>query len=345
MNSLEKIQLLQQLLARVRRNAQASRIGATSLIMTEPSSALPADADLVEPVADEDWSDVDAVASGPVSAEAVADLDLELLEEDIIEITEEELEPEEPEAEIAEVAPPPTAAAAVFDATEIAIEEEELEELPVSSRRPKVAAASMDEALASAAQQMQLGEPEEVEVPIKTPPPESGRQVAGPSPAQLEAPSVPAIDESVGAEPARIEQQAAAEAGPTPEQLGQTVELEEAEGPELELAAPAEAPAAPALTDELEAALPASEAPSRYDEALVPPAEARQELERHRDKEGLPAAPEPAAPAPSPAIPPQPEVTRRPAVVAAAPVAAFTGAAPAFEPTTFLELLDASLGL
>jgi hypothetical protein len=96
-----------------------------------------------------------------------------------------------------------------------------------SSRRPRVAA-SIDEALAEA-----TGD-SETEIPIKTPPPESGRQPTE-GPYTATAPG--------------------ALASPTAEQLGETLELEEPTSEEIELDLIAEEE--PSEPEELEVELPA----------------------------------------------------------------------------------------
>ncbi len=81
--------------------------------------------------------------SAPVEPEPIEELEL-LDEEEFVNLTDAEMEAEEP---------------------------------PASSRRPK-AAESMDEALAGAAEQLDMEEGREI--PLKTPPPESGPQAAPP---------------------------------------------------------------------------------------------------------------------------------------------------------------------
>lgn len=122
--------------------------------------------------------------------------------------------------------------------------------------------------------------------PLKTPPPESGPQEA-PPPQGFAQPPLP--DDLLEADIS----------GPRPEQLGQTVELEEGEPAELELSEAPPAIAEPAVEEE-------------------PPISAE-----------------------SVAI--QPEVFTRPA--AEGVPAQFASAVKTFRPSTFLELLDASLSL
>ncbi|HXK19247.1 MAG TPA: hypothetical protein VNG33_15645 [Polyangiaceae bacterium] len=244
--------------------------------------------------------------------------------------------------EVTEGTPPPGDVDIDFD--------DEDEQPPVSSKR---VASSMDEALAAAAEQAEA----EREVPIKTPPPESGPQAA-PLPTGLTAPHAPDVDALLGGEldiPTRGE--TAAAAGPTTEQLGQTIDLEEARGPSLELAEHRIATPAPARVEELEVALPPRDVALGYDESLQPPPEARQELDAHRRRteDDIAPPPEPLAQVPSveagqaPAMVPfdaaaaGPEVIARPAP--AGTPEAFGLVRDSFRPNSFVELLDASLAL
>ena len=94
-------------------------------------------------------------------------------------------------------------------------------------------------------------------MPIHTPPPESGPQEAV-LPAGIEAPRAAEFDDESGlVRPSSH--------GPTPEQLGETIELDGADGPEIEIevaavAEPEPAPVRPA--EELEVMLPRAEMPS-----------------------------------------------------------------------------------
>jgi len=327
MNPADKLSRLHELLERVRRNASAPRPALAAVVAVAPTNGGAAGAPA------EDWSE--AVDSAPMSEPELIE-DVELLDEDILDVTpEEELEPEEAAAE--EVQPEPVAVASAADTGLDFDEAEEAEEPPASSRRPTPAATSMDEALATAAQQIDLGSSEETAVPLKTPPPESGRQVAGPPSGALGAARVPeALEtaETAAEEPTELELPEAP-TGPTPEQLGETIELEVSEGPELELAAPVEPGPAPA-PDALEAPIPASEAPGEFDQALVPPPEARADLKRRRQEAAAKARDAAEA---------GPEVVRRRPVPAEALPATYGAQAQVFEPNTFLELLDASLKL
>jgi hypothetical protein len=155
-NVEDKISRLEDLLARVRKNSAAPRERVELQAAAEPVAAEP------EPngngAAAEEYYDEEEVE------------DLELSEEDIVDLTE------------AEEAPQPAVAAAELD-----WEDEELE-APASSRRP-IAAPSMDQAIASAAEEPVAME-EGREIPLKTPPPESGPQEAPPMPAHAPLPEI-----------------------------------------------------------------------------------------------------------------------------------------------------------
>jgi hypothetical protein len=196
--------------------------------------------------------------------------------------------------------------------------QDEMEEPPASSSRSKVAE-TLDQAIASAA-----AHPDELEVPIHTPPPESGPQEAV-LPLGIDAPRAPDFADDLEREVERP-----ASLGPTPEQLGETIELEVAEGPELEIddavtAAPEPSPERP--VEELELALPRAEMPSgTYDVSISMPAAS-------------------FATSAMPTIPTQqgPEVTAR----SASEGTDVTRVIRAGEgrPETFVALLDASLAL
>lgn len=289
MSNQDQITRLQGLLDRVKKNATRPRgaVVATASAATAPAPppepeeeelvamdeaevSLPEPA-RVEAEAPEETSMVRAIADADVSVEMgeASIEDLDLLEDEIVDITEAEVEPPEAEAEA---------------------EAEAEEEPPASSRR--AIAGSMGEALAEAAGS--AGTDEGREIPLKTPPPESGPQAA-PMPQGLMAPSVPELRDL-------HEVDIVSRTQPTAAQLGATVELEPASEAELELGEP-----------EIEA----------------PPVHAVRE-----------EAPVRAAPAETV----EPEVVRRPAV-ATAPAGAFVSAAKSFHPQSFIELLDASLGL
>jgi hypothetical protein len=166
------------------------------------------------------------------------------------------------------------------------------DEPPASSSRSKIAG-TMDEALARAAEQIQLEEGREV--PLKTPPPESGPQAAVALPAGIHAPLAPDIEELLEAD--ILPSGGVRAAVPTAEQLGQTIDLEEARGPSLELDQQAPFDPEPLHDDpsseELEVTLPGREFGGGYKDDLMPPPEARQELDAHRQRVGDDSIPSP----------------------------------------------------
>jgi hypothetical protein len=230
----------------------------------------------------------------------------ELSDDDLIDVT--TIPPEAPAA----------AAPNIPVADELPVVNEE-EEPPASSRRSKVVAESLDQAIASAA-----AHADEREVPIHTPPPESGPQEAV-LPAGIEAPRAPAFEEEEMVRPVSL--------GPTTEQLGETIELDEAEGPEIEievagLAPPEAEPERP--VEELEVTLPRAEMPSgMYDVSVSMPAQ-----------EAPVVSATPTAPA---AANMAPDITSRPQILDAdvAHVVRISEKAP----ENFAELIDGSLGL
>ena len=90
-------------------------------------------------------------------------------------------------------------------------------------------------------------------------------------------------------------------AGPTTEQLGQTIDLDEPRGPSLELAEAPVVEVSAVSVEELEVALPAREVVGGYDDNLQPPPEALDELDAHRRRldDELSAPPESLAQLPS----------------------------------------------
>ena len=226
MSNQDQIERLQGLLDRVQKNAARPRVAAAvaavaAAPVAEPAPAPAEEEELVamdeaevippEPVVAEaevleETSMVRAIAESDVSVEMgeASIEDLDLLEDEIVDITEAAPEPAGTEAE---------------------------EEPPASSRR--AIAGSMGEALAEAVDS--VGMDEGREIPLKTPPPESGPQAA-PPPQGLAAPPVPDLRELREADIVSGTQ-------PTAAQLGATVELEPAAEGELELGEPvAEAP-------------------------------------------------------------------------------------------------------
>src|SRR5690606_23770782 len=217
-----------------------------------------------------------------------------------------------------------------------------VEEPPASSQRSRVAA-TMDEALAAAAE---LEAEDGREVPIVTPPPESGPQEA-PLPTGLAAPGAPDVEVFFESEPAP----------PLVDgHVGETIDFgEPSSGPALELDAPSAPEPAPVVEDLAVAS--ASSAAEAIDTTLVPPAEARDTLEAPEAISAPGGHPPPvesgevaradAAPdlgVAARSVSDGPEVYRA-SLPAGTSVAHVRAPEPAPRPATFLELLDASLAL
>lgn len=284
MNTEEKVSRLRGLLERIRTNSERPRRALASSVTVASRPASEAERHKAEEVEEE----------------------LVLLDDDIVEVSE-------------SAAPPPVQAAAPR-ADSIDFEEEEEEEAkPASSRRARALETTVDELEEVSASLDDV----EHEIPIKTPPPESGPQSATPAPAVAEPGAVHAAESDL----------AAISGAPTVEQLGQTIDLEESEGPPLELAPPAE-PEPPPPPEELEASL------------FV--LESREPAVTHAAPEVMP--PEVMPPEPGPASPPvqskalEAAAVQRPAASDVV-VVEHLGAPRDFRPASFLELLDASLGL
>ncbi len=294
-------------------------------------------------------SEVSEVRVTPATREPAPEVTVAAIAAEAEPIGTEELS-EDDLVEVIEGTPPPGAADVDIDF------DDEEEPAPASSQR---VASTMDEALAAAAEQIEA----EREVPLKTPPPESGPQAA-PLQTRIAAPPASDVDALLGSEldiPTRAES-GIATSGPTPEQLGQTIELDEARGPSLELAEHkgSDLPE-PARVEELEAALPGPILVGGYDANLQPPPEALDELEAHRRRQEDDIAPPPESLAQYPSVQPgaaSPEIVplfnSAPAAegpeVVARPVPmgnpqTFGSVRESFRPSSFVELLDASLAL
>jgi hypothetical protein len=367
----DRIERLEALLQRVKANSGKPRVKAAAVSApapapisdTRPRSAIPAhDAEEAEPVplvrvtqasappaapapvADRNSETPDISVTpfsetGEVSAleygdaeplEALTDGDLEDISSDLLESL------------------PPTADVSWSQSEQAAADDEP----PVSSQRPRLASGLED-----------TGDfaPSDREAPLLTPPPESGPQEAPPS-AGLSAPGVPDIETLVS----ESVPPAAISLGPTPEQIGESVELEEASQAALELDVARAHPATIPPKEELEALLGPQSRAGVYDEALMPPPQALDDLEAHDRRQASappgeelppPAFPSepathaftPAAEAPAPAYEAMPAYEAGPEVHAAVLPAGGAPAArsplPVFRPESFLELLDASIAL
>lgn len=168
--------------------------------------------------------------------------------------------------------------------------EEVEEEPPESGSGPRPGASPMEQALSEAGEQ-----------PPMTPPPESGEEPA---------PRVPG--------PARE--------GPTMEQLGETISLEEGPAQQLEVDEPSLDEPQRVASSQMEAELP--KGGGAYDEKLQPPPDAQKELERVRLGETADLK-----------VP----TTERP--VLSTNVVDVVQAHYSVEPETFVQLLDQSLSL
>jgi hypothetical protein len=395
MTNEDRLQQLEALLDRVRRRASEARRPLTRLFSAAQAPARPRnDEPVLPPVREITPQPVAAAPPAPPPPAppaafvpfTVVPATLELVDTPPPEeLGEEDVLDEIPSDMLESV--PPSGGPVERDTLDESLEQEE-QEPPASSQRPRAAAALLDDTLAS--------EPlldEGREVPLKTPPPESGPQEA-PIPTGLAAPHAPELDqfeadllptgntsvstaasgfESLEQPFGSVSLQMPAVAGPTVEQLGQTIDLEEGgAGPTLELDAPATPPPPPSSkAEELEVPLPSRESAGRYDDELMPPPEAREDLDAHREKVGDSMQPEAPSPPPfaelSPSLPassvvntmpaigelpiaefsppPGPEIVGRPPLESGVVFTMTPGDQRQVTPSTFLELLDSSIAL
>ena len=240
-------------------------------------------------------------------------------------------------SELLQSLPPPTAGAWPSQAPSE-------DEPPISSQRPR--RPSDLEANLQAGGESAAGD--EGDVPLMTPPPESGPQEAPPG--GLFAPGVPDVD-NLRAEAPPMSQ--GADYGPTPEQIGESVELEERGGPALELDIGRARPHTMPPKEELEALLNPPPSVGIYDESLLPPPEARAELVAHDRKFAPSREGEAGAEAGNPWFSSEaPVVENDEAGPEVFMPSLASGGAPelrlpttSFRPQTFVELLDASIAL
>jgi hypothetical protein len=356
-NVQQHIARLESLLARIQRNVGRPRVSpptakARAAEEASPESGPPTDRA-------EDFEAPSLPPPAPVEAQGAIEVEeLEMGDDEIVEIA---VGAPIEEADLASIESP------LAGAVEVTIAEErraplanELEEEPAPESAPRPAAQAAEEA--------------DLEPPIKTPPPESGRQVVASSvgiagETELQEPSIVASlepDLSGGA----ISQSPAG--APSLAQLGETVELEGADGPPARielLSAPMNIPVDEEIApDDLELALPQQQYKGGgYDADLAPPSRAPEDLARHREQAERAAhppteppvslaAPASAASAGQRAAPPiivvspaehaaaSPVVVDRPAL-GDVQVTEMRRSAPAALPETFLALLDSSLAL
>jgi hypothetical protein len=377
----DRIQRLQSLLERVKRNASAPRPRRRASAPPAPvsdtllrrSQRAPASAPAPEPEEAMPMPLV-RVASAPMAAPAPVpepppiieapsptpfSMTTEVATVDFVESVPPapaaDVDVEDLSSDLLESLPPPDAWAGTATSTEVLVEEEP----PISSQRPRIASGL----------EATLSESPGSEAPLMTPPPESGPQEA-PPPQGMFAASVPNVDELLDESAGPISR-AAPGGGPSPEQIGESVELGEPEGPSIELAEAVSSSASIPPNEELEALLDAPPSAGIYDEGLMPPPEARDELEAHARRfsptgttgdsvDVTPSMPGEASIPPAlpnevqvaPYVPPSaaeasgfaaPEVFSPAMPSGGAPE--FRAPAPSFRPQSFLELLDASLAL
>ena len=368
MNVQRQIARLESLLSRIQRNTGKRRGATTAVTAPIPETTLPVEAAPESgPPTDRTEGAFEQRPASPVTAaaEASADAAVEVVE---LEMSDDEL------VEIAvEVTAEETAAESPLGLAAEALGEErtaeplanELAEEPAPESAPRPASQAAEEA--------------DLEPPVKTPPPESGRQIVSPvgvaGETEFHEPPVGAAEHADSAllEPdlsGRAISQAPANE-PSAAQLGETVELEGADGPQAQielLSAPIgiPEPGAEVPADELELSLPQQQYGGGYDANLAPPSRAAEDLARHREQAER-TQHRPTEPPVSLATPPSmdfaqagsgpvaivsppaaetasPVVVARPAL-GDVPVAEMRKSGTTTLPSTFLELLDASLSI
>ncbi len=344
MNRTERIGRLESLLLRIRNNVSRPRAQKATpplvpsqkltpepakvapAVVAEPAAPAPSPAPPIVVPAAQPPVPVPSWPPEPPSAVQAAKLSSmppeELSEDDLLDVT--TLPPAPVQEEITHVA----AAGGASQDLEPSVDVEFGDEAPASSSRSKVAE-TLDQAISGAAERLD----DEREVPVKTPPPESGPQEAA-IPLSLEPAPVPELTSL---------EQDLPQAGPTAEQLGETIELGVPSRVPIELD-PQQSLKSPQVEtpDELEMSLPRRELPSgMYDSSLnvTPPAEAPRE----------PAAPSLTPPTDRPPAYPEPaatlgaETTGRPALGNVSVARLVPGRALGSQ--SFIETLDAALAL
>jgi hypothetical protein len=359
----QQIARLESLLSRIRVNAAKARVAAPVAVAVAPERDDELDdyasaPDSGPPTDRADMAEDQASASPTLPPAPIEELsipveveELDMADAEMVELSvEAPVAVETAEAESSEEMPAPFA--------------NELVEEPAPESAPRPAA------------QAQAGEEADLEPPVKTPPPESGRQVVA-SPVGISGEMELEEAEAASLEPdlsgAAISQAPSNE--PSVAQLGETVELEGADGPPARielLSAPMSMPAdEPVPVDDLELALPQRQFGGGYQVDLAPPSRAAADLARHREQAEVAQNPptEPPTSLASDASPrheeaavlaapvaviamdaviaPQelatsPLIVERPSL-GSVPVAEMRRSAPATLPDTFVELLDASL--
>jgi hypothetical protein len=350
-NVQRQIARLESLLSRIQRNAAKQRAEAprTAAAAAEPSSAAaphsgpPADRNEIT----EQRPVTPAAAVAAPLVEVAEVVELEMSDDELVEIA-----VDVPVEEFAE------ASAASAEEERAAPLANELAEEPAPESAPRPAAQTAEEA--------------DLEPPVKTPPPESGRQVVA-SPVGVAGESEFQDTSAMASLEPDLSGSAISQAmanAPSAAQLGETVELE-GEGAAAQrielLSAPMGIPdpSAEIPADELELSLPQQQYGGGYDRNLEPPSRAGEDLARHRaqvERAQHPQTEPPVSLATPPSMdfsgskvaivsPPagvaeaaSPVVVSRPAL-GDLQVAEMRKSAAAQLPSTFLELLDASLSL
>ncbi|HEX4337060.1 MAG TPA: hypothetical protein VH062_14175 [Polyangiaceae bacterium] len=358
MNVQQHIARLESLLARIQRNAGKPRaVSAVAEAEAAPAGDVAPESgpstDRVD--TSDDLATVPPIAAAaPASAERADVEELDMEDDDLVEIAVDESIEEE---DLVAIESP------LLEAVEVSVVEErrallanELDEESAPESAPRPAA--------------QLGEEADLEPPVITPPPESGPQVVA-SPVGItgetelhDSGTVASLEPDLSG--GTISQ---APAGmPSLSQLGETVELEGADGPAARielLSPPMNTPVDQEIAaDDLELSLPQHQYEGgRYDADLAPPSRATADLARHREEAERAAHP-PTEPPVSLASPPSagaaqriapveilsapsaasPVVVERPAL-GAVQVTEMRRSVQAVLPETFLALLDASLAI
>jgi hypothetical protein len=304
----EQIAKLESLLDRIRRKTAEPRPAAISgAPETKRVEVAAAPSPLAVPTPAAGTPAVRMAEPAPAELE-----ELDMMDEEIVEIV------------AVAVTSPPTHA----DATEMdldAMGASAIDE-PVPESAPRAAQALADEA--------------DLEPPVKTPPPESGRQVVAPGaaspvvsyreePEEADLAGAGDVDALLEADLSGGPISKAPPGTPTMEQLGDTVELEGADAPAAEIELLVRAPKAAVPPDDLEVALP------QHGREEVSSSDARGPVSLAEPMSAMPA---------TELAPVRPLVVERPPVdtLHAAEIIAVR---PVKMPETFLELLDASLRL
>ncbi len=281
MNVQQQIARLESLLARIQRNAGRPRPASAATpepaVEARPPSEPPDSAPPTDRAENFDEKPTAPPLAAAATAEAREDTgaeveELDMGDDELVEIAVETVE----EEELVAIESPLVSTEVTFEEERPAPLANELAEEPAPESAPRPAA--------------QVGEEADLEPPVKTPPPESGRQVVA-APVgisgEMELPEVAAIA-SLEPDLSGRAISEAPEGAPSASQLGETVELEGADGPPARielLSAPMNVPPQEEIApDDLEMSLPQKEYGGGYDAELAPPSRASEDLARHRQQ-------------------------------------------------------------